>query len=74
MNRDTFNRIYGHSSISESEMDRKYRVFIREKEELEIYEAAMTAQRLRSTAGGGSVGDNTANTYVDFDYVEDYVV
>ena len=72
MNRDTFNRIYGHSSISEAEMDRKYRVFIREKEELEMFEHQLKLRK--ATAGSASVGDNTANTYVDFDYVEDYVV
>ena len=71
MNRDTFNRIYGNSSISEAEMDRKYRVFIREKEELEMFEHQL---KLHKATADASLVDNSINTYVVFDYVEDYVV
>lgn len=64
MNRDTFNRKYGHSSIAESEMDRKYRVYLREQEEMQrMYEAAINAQRSQSsTAGGGSATSSVTLT------------
>lgn len=74
MNRDTFNRIYGHSSIAESEMDRKYRVFIREREEMQLMEQANRMQAMQAaTAPAPGTGDNSVNEYVVYDYVEDYV-
>lgn len=74
MNRDTFNRIYGHSSIAESEMDRKYRVFIREREEMQLMEQANRIQSIQAaTAPGTGTGDNSVNEYVVYDYVENYL-
>lgn len=71
MNRDTFNRKYGNPSIAESEMDRKYRVFVREQEEMAMFEQAMRMQSIQSaTAGAGSIGTNGVNEYMTWDYVD----
>jgi len=71
MNRDTFNRKYGNSSVSESEMDRKYRVFIREQEEMELMQQAM--QMHMATVLAPSTGDDSFNGYCVYDIVEDYL-
>jgi hypothetical protein len=71
MNRDTFNRKYGHPSIAESEMDRKYRVFVREQQEQAMYEQAMRMQSLKSaTAPAPGIGTDGVNEYMTWDYVE----
>ena len=63
MNRDTFNRIYGHSSISESEMDRKYRVYIREQEELQWLSEAAAVIAQQTSVGTNASGQYDADAY-----------
>ncbi len=74
MNRDNFNRKYGNPIADAAEMDRKWRVYIREQEDMKaMHEAYVASQRsATSTAGGCSYGDNSVNNYVVYDYVENY--
>jgi len=67
MNRDNFNRKYGNPIADAAEMDRKWRVYLREQEDIQmraLYEAAAASQRSSSTVAGG--GTATATNKIPF--------
>ena len=56
MDKRIFGRKHQHLNIDAQELDRKYKAYLREQEEMQLmYEAALNAQKSQSsTAGGGS--------------------